>query len=584
MSLPYTSYKNFMINRHGDALYRIPIDFNFGCPNREKDGSGGCTFCNIRGSAAVQTLGSENVKEQMQNAINFSKKRYKAKKFMAYVQAFSATFGDYQQPLYLNLINSFPFAAVSIGTRPDCITPQALNFLKILNQKIEVWVELGVQTIHDKTLERINRGHDWKSSLDAIKKLNSINIPVALHAIIGLPGESEDDYMATAETFSNLPIQAVKIHNLHIERGTTLALENLINPVKVLNEYEFGDHLINFIRRLPENLPIMRFTTDTPSNELIAPRWNMDKQQFKKYIINQMENREQRQGDMYSKKNIKYTKEINLITKKTDDSSITFWNPYYKECYHSSLGGRLESLEKYVYPSEISKIIKNKNIRILDICFGLGYNSFSSINKTIENKNIIEITALEIDKRIIRHASEKIINHDEDAFNWKKVLGTLYKKYSSNPTDNSKIELIIGDARHTIQKLINFSYDIAYLDAFSSTKNSELWSIEFLKLINGKLNNNGKLLTYSSSGPVRASMILAGFYIGKTFSSNNKEGTIATKNIQLLKNPINKNEINDLLSSTKGIPFRDPSLTNSNKEILRRREKELIKFKFEKIN
>ena len=133
MNLPYTSYKNFMIKRHGDALYRIPIDFNFGCPNREKDGSGGCTFCNIRGSAAVQTLGSRNVKEQMQNAINFSRKRYKAKKFMAYVQAFSATFGESQQPLYLDLINSFSFTAVSIGTRPDCITPQALDFLEKLN-------------------------------------------------------------------------------------------------------------------------------------------------------------------------------------------------------------------------------------------------------------------------------------------------------------------------------------------------------------------------------------------------------------------------------------------------------------------
>ena len=334
----------------------------------------------------------------------------------------------------------------------------------------------------------------------------------------------------------------------------------MINPVKVLNEYEFGDHLIDFIRRLPENLPIMRFTTDTPSNELIAPRWSMDKQQFKKYIINQMENREQTQGDLYSKENLKNPKEINLITKKLM-IHLSHFGTLIIKCYHSSLGGRLESLEKYVYPSEISKIMKNKNIKILDICFGLGYNSLSSINETIKNKNMIEITALEIDKRIIRHASEKIINHDDDVFNWREVLLSLYNKYSSNPTANSKIELIIGDTRHTIQKLINFSYDIVYLDAFSSTKNSELWSIEFFKLIYEKLNNNGKLLTYSSSGPVRASMILAGFYIGKTLSSNNKEGTIATKNIQLLKTPMSINKMNDLLSSTKGIPFRDPSLT-----------------------
>ena len=101
MKLPFTSYKDFMIERHGAPLHRVPIDFNFGCPNREGDGSGGCTFCNIRGSAAVQTLGTDNVEEQMQTAIDFARRRYGAKKFMAYIQAFSATFGKAQQPLYL---------------------------------------------------------------------------------------------------------------------------------------------------------------------------------------------------------------------------------------------------------------------------------------------------------------------------------------------------------------------------------------------------------------------------------------------------------------------------------------------------
>lgn len=583
MSLPFTSYKNFMINRHGDSLYRIPIDFNFGCPNREKDGSGGCTFCNVRGSAAVQTIGSSSVKEQMETAINFSKKRYNAKKFMAYVQAFSATFGESQQPLYLNLINSFPFSAVSIGTRPDCITPQALEFLESLNKKIEVWVELGVQTIHDHTLNRINRGHDWKSSVDAIKKLNSINVPIALHAIIGLPGETEEDYKETANAFSRLPIQAVKIHNLHIEKGTTLALENTINPVKVLDEYEFGDQLIEFMRRLPPNLPIMRFTTDTPKDELIAPKWNMDKQQFKNYIVYQMECREVRQGDLFSgRKDMKPIKDIKLKSIKTDDDSITFWNPLFKEHYHSMLGGRLEAMEKYILPSELSELIKSKNVRILDICFGLGYNSLSAINSVVDNEKKIEISALEIDKRVLRHAFEKIDNHIYDSFDWKKTLNNLYKCGFSFPTENSHINLILGDARYTIQKLPNNYYDIIFLDAFSSQKNSELWSIEFFKLIYKKLNKNGKLLTYSSSGPVRSSMISGGFRIGKTLSSNNKEGTIAVKKNELLKHPILEDELKMLFTTTKGIPFRDPSLTNSNKEILRRREEELLIFKEKK--
>ena len=131
----------------------------------------------------------------------------------------------------------------------------------------------------------------------------------------------------------------------------------------------------------------MRFTTDTPKDELIAPKWNMDKQQFKNYIVYQMECREVRQGDLFSgRKDMKPIKDIKLKSIKTDDDSITFWNPLFKEHYHSMLGGRLEAMEKYILPSELSELIKSKNVRILDICFGLGYNSLSAINSVVDNE------------------------------------------------------------------------------------------------------------------------------------------------------------------------------------------------------
>ncbi len=234
MNKPYRQYKDYLIERHGESLFRVPIDFNFGCPNRELDGSGGCTFCNVRGSAAVQTIGTSTVQEQMAEAIRFARDRYGAKKYMAYIQAFSATFGESQQPMYLELLDSFDFTAVSIGTRPDCLTPQAYDFLVELNKHIEVWVELGVQTVHDRTLERINRGHDWSSSEGAIKKLHGLGIKVAVHAILGLPGETAGDFQQTADILAALPIDAIKIHNLHIEKGTTLALEHALTPLPVL--------------------------------------------------------------------------------------------------------------------------------------------------------------------------------------------------------------------------------------------------------------------------------------------------------------------------------------------------------------
>ncbi|RKX42282.1 MAG: TIGR01212 family radical SAM protein, partial [Verrucomicrobia bacterium] len=348
MKSPYLQYKDYMKARYGEPLFRVPIDLNLGCPNREADGSGGCTFCNVRGSKAVQTLGKESVEEQMAEAIRFARERYGAKKFMAYIQAFSATFGEEQQPMYLDLLSAFDFTAVSIGTRPDCLTPQAYDFLAELNKHIEVWVELGVQSVHDRTLDRINRGHDWAASERAIKTLHKLGIKVAVHVILGLPGETEEDFKQTADTLAALPIDAVKIHNLHIERGTTLAAEDRLEACPTFMEHDFAEHLMDFIRRMPPTIPIMRLTTDTLDEELIAPKWHMAKGQFKDYVIQQMVYREWKQGDRQAG-SLRYVSPAScrpctpLKTVATADDSITFWSEDYKEHYHTPAGARLEA-------------------------------------------------------------------------------------------------------------------------------------------------------------------------------------------------------------------------------------------------
>ena len=580
MKLPYTSYKDYMIDRHGSPLFRVPIDFNFGCPNREADGSGGCTFCNARGSAAVQTLGSKTVEEQMKSAVSFARRRYGAKKFMAYIQAFSATFGSRQQPLYLKLLDSFPFDAVSIGTRPDCITPQALKFLSELNNHIEVWVELGVQTIHEHTLERINREHTWNCSLEAIKNLNQHGIPIALHAILGLPGETEEDFKQTADTFAQLPIQAVKIHNLHIEKGTTLALEHALNPISVFMEYQFADHLMDFIRRMPPKLPIMRLTTDTPENELIAPKWNMDKQKFRNYVIKTMEEREWRQGDLYpDHKHNEPPKNLNIKETQTDDGSITFWNQDIKEHYHDKNGAKKEAEEKYVKPSELNKLLMNKPINLLDICFGLGYNSLTSIESVSDSSNQLNITALELDRRIVKEASNTLL-YDKSNVNWNLTLKELYENGYSNPCGDHNIKIHFGDARYTISFIEDQSIDLVFLDAFSSSKCSECWTVNFFKEIKRIMHPEAQLFTYSSAGPIRSGLLMAGFYIGETLPKSNKYfGTQATQIQSLLKYPLSKVEIQLLNNTTRGIPFFDPNLIWTHREIIRNREKQIIKFK-----
>ncbi len=597
MNNPYLQYKDYMKERYGESLYRVPIDFNLGCPNRESDGSGGCTFCNVRGSAAVQTIGKDSVQEQMAEAIRFARDRYGAKKYMAYIQAFSATFGKSQQPMYLDLLDSFAFAAVSIGTRPDCLTPQAYDFLVELNKHIEVWVELGVQTVHDRTLERVNRGHDWASSEQAIRKLHDLGIKVAVHAILGLPGETAVDFQETANTLAANPIDAVKIHNLHIERGTTLALEHALTPLPVLMEYDFAEHLMDFIRRMPPRVPIMRLTTDTLDEELIAPKWHMAKGQFKDYVIQQMICRDWQQGDLWIGRvedggtgipDNQTDKRPTFRSVETDDGSVTFWNFEYKEHYHTPAGARLEAEEKYIIPGKLKDRLAKGNVALLDVCFGLGYNSLAAMDiaaRGIGHEALgtgeLAITALEMDRRVVGAAARSIQTLETDAFDWCKTLSELYL-YGQSAIGNHPAEMLWGDARHTITKLEPNTYDLVFLDAFSTQRNSELWTVDFFRKLKAVMKPDAVLLTYCAAIPVRAGLMESGFFVGETKPvGRQRGGTLATMRGEAIQIPLPDHELAMIRDTTRGLPYRDPHGIWTNKEILRDRQMRILQSKQE---
>ncbi len=589
MNKPYIQYKDYMRERYGEPLFRVPIDFNLGCPNRESDGSGGCTFCNMRGSAAVQTTGKDSVQEQMKEAIRFARDRYGAKKYMAYIQAFSATFGKSQQPMYLDLLDSFDFTAVSIGTRPDCLTPQAYDFLVELNKHIEVWVELGVQTVHDQTLERVNRGHDWASSEEAIKKLHELGIKVAAHAILGLPGETAEDFQQTADTLASLPLDAVKIHNLHIEKGTTLALEHALTPLPVLMEHDFAEHLMDFIRRLPADMPIMRLTTDTLDEELVAPKWHMAKGQFKDYVIQQMNCREWQQGDLFPGTTKQKTSSM-LKVVKTEDGSVTFWNQDYKEHYHTPAGARLEAKEKYIMPGKLKERLAKGNVSLLDVCFGLGYNSLTAMELaggtvsplSTNNEDVIpplSITALEMDRRVVGAAAQNIQALAPDSFNWKDCLSQLHANHSCL-APNASCLLHIGDARNSITKLNPSSFDLVFLDAFSTQRNSELWTLDFFKNLYAVMKPDAVLLTYCAALPVRAAMLEAGFFVGETDPiGRQRGGTLAAMQEKDIEIHLPEHELKMIRDTTRGLPYRDPHGVWTNKEILRDRQERILQQK-----
>ena len=584
MDTPFYQYKDFMLKRYGAALFRVPIDFGLSCPNRNSDGTGGCSFCSEKGGRSMQTLKQDSVEDQLKEAIFFAKKRYRAKKFMAYFQAFTANFNPKQTHKYLKLLNSFNFSAVSIATRPDCLKENAFVFLTKLNKTLETWVELGVQTVHNKTLKLINRGHLWQESKTAIVKLHSLNIKNVVHLIIGLPGETNEDFLITAKTLAELPIDGIKIHNLHIIKNTQLAKDYSNKSFPIFNEYEFGEKIMEFLRYIPANIPIMRINTDSLNEELIAPKWHMSKLQFREYIIKQMNYRNWQQGDKTASPPKKIARSL-FTPIKTKDKSITFWNNNYKEHYHSTSGAILEAKGKYIEPGKLKEKLIKKDVKLLDVCFGMGYNSIEAVKETIKYTGKLEITALEMEMNVIQSTYTQIKKNKNDNLIEYQIMQKINNEhiYTLSLSEISiAIKLLLGDARYTITKLNDSYFDLVFLDAFSTLKNSELWTVEFFKKLKRIMNNNALLLTYSAAFPVRSGLIQAGFFIGETRPVGRKRsGTIASLNEKLILKKISQEELNHY-QSTRGIPYLDPHGTWSNKEILRDRQERIKIFKSQK--
>jgi radical SAM protein (TIGR01212 family) len=570
-----------MLDTCGVALYRIPIDLQLGCPNREIDGSGGCAFCPADGARAVQTRNVATVAEQISEAVKFAKLRYGAEKFMAYFQAFTTTHATpaEQRRFYEEVLKLFPFDAVTIATRPDCLDSGTLRVLEALDARVDLWIELGVQTLRDETLRRINRGHTAACSLEAIRKLSERRIKIAPHVIIGLPGETEAQISQMADQIGSLPVQAVKIHNLHVIHGTQLAREFAENPFPVYDEHEYGEILIDFLRRLPAGLPIIRFSTDTPKEDLVAPRWTLSKTAFSEWIARQMTLRECRQGDMHPSAQppaVSRHREKPLLT---DDGSVSFWSQTYRQHYHMKAGARHEALTQYVNACGFTRHLGERNLNLLDVCFGLGYNTLTacSVAERLQAGRLC-VTALEMDRRVVGAAAREVLEEPGDSFSWRDCLEQLYAT-GRFQADYFDIRVIWGDARRCAGELCEGDFDLTFLDPFSSQRNSELWTVDFFRKLFDCLSDDGILLTYSSSIPVRAGLIRAGFHVGKnSHSANCPEGTVATKSVLTELQPLTTGELHLIHETARGVHYRDPSHIWSNGQILKDRQDRMRAF------
>jgi len=277
----YYDYNSYLRELFGCRVQKISLDAGLTCPNRDGTlGYGGCIYCNARGSGTGAASQSRSITEQLNNGKSYLAERYKARKFLAYFQSFTNTYAPLPElkSLYEEALSVSDIVGLAIGTRPDCVSDELLDYLQSLSEQYLIWIEYGLQSAHDRTLARISRGHNVTSFLDAVHRTRLRKLNVCAHVILGLPGEARDDMLSTARFLAKMDIQGVKIHLLYVIRGT--ALESLYNAgeYECLDRDEYVSTVADFLSCLPSNLVIQRLTGDPHAEELVAPLWAMEKQ------------------------------------------------------------------------------------------------------------------------------------------------------------------------------------------------------------------------------------------------------------------------------------------------------------------
>jgi len=295
----YNDLNTYFQSLFGCRVHKISIDAGFNCPNRDGTiSTGGCIYCNARGSGTGAFGRGMSLTNQLLQGKAFLSRRYKAKKFIAYFQSFSNTYAppEILQRLYDEALAVEDIVGLAIGTRPDCVNEPVLDLLQAYTPDFLIWIEYGLQSASDKTLEFINRGHDLQCFKDAIKKTSNRGIKICAHVILGLPNERRSDILHTAQTIANLGIDGIKLHLLYVVKGTLLETHYRLGKYKCLEQQEYVDLVCDFIERIPSDMIIQRLTGDPHPQELVAPQWALKKADTLSKIRNTLEKRDSQQG------------------------------------------------------------------------------------------------------------------------------------------------------------------------------------------------------------------------------------------------------------------------------------------------
>ena len=297
----YNDFSSFIKSRFSERVQKVSINIGFTCPNRDgTKGLGGCTYCNNNTFSPHYCKPEKNVTQQLNEGISGFSKKYKTQKYLAYFQSYTNTYADIEllKELYLEAIQHSKVVGLVVGTRPDCISTDLVDFLSDLAKNYFVSLELGIESTLDKTLEAVNRCHTYEETRQAYNLVKDRGIHLGGHMIIGLPGETKADILNHARELSKLPLNSLKLHQLQIVKHTMMAVQLKSHPeqFKLLAFDEYVDLITEFIARLRPDIILERFVSESPDHLLIAPKWRMKNFQVTEKVNQRLIEKELWQG------------------------------------------------------------------------------------------------------------------------------------------------------------------------------------------------------------------------------------------------------------------------------------------------
>ncbi len=272
----YSDYNSYLRTLFNERVQKISVDAGLTCPNRDGLISGnGCIYCNAKGSGSGAFAKGMSITEQIEAGRVPMMKKYKARKFIVYFQSYTNTYAPvpHLKQMFDQALSCENVVGLAVGTRPDCIDRQKIELIQSYADQCLVWLEYGLQTVHDDTLKRINRGHDFDAFEKAVQLTRDRGIRICAHVILGLPGEDREMMLETARVLSGMGIDGIKIHLLYVVKGTALDTMWQNGEYRCMTQAEYVDVVCDFLERLPENIIIQRITGDPHPEELRAPLW-----------------------------------------------------------------------------------------------------------------------------------------------------------------------------------------------------------------------------------------------------------------------------------------------------------------------